>query len=150
MKKSSSCCSVPDLNQSSEDHSSSSHLRRSLENNSCHSNLNYHSMVAAAAKNFMSKRTDAHVVKSHDSNFNDIKKRRLAESIRWFASHTPNCVISALTTRSRRTFSDRGAVNDLRLPYLSRHQCALLFVDISGFTKLSTELDVETLSKVGI
>ena len=107
-------------------------------------------MVAAAAKNFMSKRSDTHVGKSHDSNFHDVKKRRLAESIRWFASHTPNCVISALTTRSRRTFSDRGAVNELRLPYLSRHQCALLFVDISGFTKLSTELDVETLSKVGI
>lgn len=34
------------------------------------------------------------------------------------------------------------------LPYASYHTCALLFVDISGFTKLSQILDVENLSKV--
>ena len=34
-----------------------------------------------------------------------------------------------------------------RLPFYSSHETALLFVDISGFTKLSTKLDVETLSK---
>ena len=35
-----------------------------------------------------------------------------------------------------------------RLPYSSDYRCALLFVDISGFTKLSTKLDPESLSKV--
>ena len=35
----------------------------------------------------------------------------------------------------------------LTLPYSTRRESALLFVDISGFTKLSTMLDVEELSK---
>lgn len=34
------------------------------------------------------------------------------------------------------------------IPPATRHDCALLFVDISGFTKLSTTLKVEPLSKV--
>lgn len=33
------------------------------------------------------------------------------------------------------------------IPPATRHDCALLFVDISGFTKLSTTLEVEPLSK---
>lgn len=36
----------------------------------------------------------------------------------------------------------------LRLPYAATYECALLFVDISGFTKLSTVLDPESLSKI--
>ena len=40
---------------------------------------------------------------------------------------------------------DFGAT--LTLPYSTRRESALLFVDISGFTKLSTMLDVEELSK---
>lgn len=39
-------------------------------------------------------------------------------------------------------------VRGKRLPYSSNYRCALLFVDISGFTKLSTKLDPESLSKV--
>jgi len=35
-----------------------------------------------------------------------------------------------------------------RPPYSSDYRCALLFVDISGFTRLSTKLDPEALSKV--
>jgi class 3 adenylate cyclase len=35
-----------------------------------------------------------------------------------------------------------------KLPAISYFQCALLFVDISGFTELSTQLDPENLSKV--
>ena len=38
--------------------------------------------------------------------------------------------------------------NMLPLPYTVKRDCALLFVDITGFTKLSTILDVEDLSKV--
>jgi hypothetical protein len=37
---------------------------------------------------------------------------------------------------------------DSTLPILTYFECALLFVDISGFTKLSTLLDPENLSKV--
>ena len=35
---------------------------------------------------------------------------------------------------------------DNTLPIAKTHQCALLFVDMSGFTKISTMLDVESLS----
>lgn len=38
--------------------------------------------------------------------------------------------------------------NTLKMPYATKQQCALVFVDISGFTKLSTILDEESLSKV--
>lgn len=44
------------------------------------------------------------------------------------------------------TIKEKPAI-DVKLPEYSRHTTALLFVDISGFTKLSTLLDVETLSK---
>jgi hypothetical protein len=36
----------------------------------------------------------------------------------------------------------------LEMPYSTKQNCALVFVDISGFTKLSTILDEESLSKV--
>lgn len=36
------------------------------------------------------------------------------------------------------------------LPYANKYRCALLFVDISGFTKLSRLLDPESLSKVSV
>jgi len=38
--------------------------------------------------------------------------------------------------------------NTLRMPYNVKRDCALVIVDISGFTKLSTILDEESLSKV--
>jgi hypothetical protein len=38
--------------------------------------------------------------------------------------------------------------NMLKMPFTTKRECALVFVDISGFTKLSTILDVESLSKV--
>lgn len=40
--------------------------------------------------------------------------------------------------------------NKRSLPYSSKYRCALLLVDISGFTKLSRLLDPESLSKVRI
>lgn len=42
----------------------------------------------------------------------------------------------------------KEAPKNFDLPYATKHYSALLFVDISGFTKLSTLLDVEKLSKV--
>jgi hypothetical protein len=45
-------------------------------------------------------------------------------------------------------FQPPNRTSPMVLPYASYHNCALLFVDISGFTKLSQILDVENLSKV--
>jgi hypothetical protein len=42
----------------------------------------------------------------------------------------------------------RAPISFFDTPFASRYDCALLFVDISGFTKLSSLLDAETLSRV--
>lgn len=47
-----------------------------------------------------------------------------------------------------RNTHEHHRIRGKRLPYSSDYRCALLFVDISGFTKLSTKLDPEALSKV--
>lgn len=44
--------------------------------------------------------------------------------------------------------SSSSMLNEPNLPIVTYFNCALLFVDISGFTKLSTLLDPENLSKV--
>lgn len=53
--------------------------------------------------------------------------------------------------QSRKSCRSSESVNffpgQLELPFGSRHVSALLFIDISGFTKLSTILDPESLSK---
>lgn len=53
---------------------------------------------------------------------------------------------SSVTLGKRKEVANK--VKGKRLPYSSEYRCALLFVDISGFTKLSTKLDPESLSKV--
>jgi hypothetical protein len=70
-----------------------------------------------------------------------IERSNLTDSICWLARHIPYCVLTDLL---------QDAEEDLPvvLPYASYHKCALLFVDISGFTKLSQVLNVEHLSKV--
>jgi class 3 adenylate cyclase len=57
----------------------------------------------------------------------------------------PSLLISASTRRRNRRRIE--AAQYLTLPHSSSHQAALLFVDISGFTKLATSLDPEHLSK---
>ena len=42
----------------------------------------------------------------------------------------------------------KNASGPAALPYATYHDCALLFVDISGFTKISQTLDLDNLSKV--
>jgi hypothetical protein len=50
---------------------------------------------------------------------------------------------------SRPTRAPRVAADEKKkLPYATKYRCALLFVDISGFTKLSRLLDPESLSRV--
>ena len=53
-----------------------------------------------------------------------------------------------LQGKTRATINDVPEIPALSLPYASTHECALLFVDISGFTELSTKLDPEKLSTV--
>jgi hypothetical protein len=47
-----------------------------------------------------------------------------------------------------KTNPSENTSNKRVLPYSTKYRCALLFVDISGFTKLSRLLDPESLSKV--
>jgi hypothetical protein len=56
--------------------------------------------------------------------------------------------IKAPSTPSDILLSRQLPQDTLRMPHSTKRQCALVFVDISGFTKLSTILDVESLSKV--
>ena len=100
----------------------------------------------------------------------------LLESITLLGQHVPECVMSACIEEVHNGFgshtsadftrnddADAAAVGrghrpslvsmlpppmDEMLPYVSHHEAALLFVDISGFTKLSIQMDVESLSKV--
>jgi class 3 adenylate cyclase len=63
-----------------------------------------------------------------------------------------NATLATNFTRSvvRREHSGITAVNydTIRLPKAYERESAILFVDMSGFTKLSTILDVESLSKI--
>ena len=98
----------------------------------------------------------------------------LMDSISWFGRHVPDCILTSfLNPTNRESMSvldtdisesqlrnhsvessmrkSTGILEELKeykLPYATKHYSALLFVDISGFTKLSTLLDVESLSKV--
>ena len=64
---------------------------------------------------------------------------RLSGDVRRYAQTSPDELES----------EDEGEFeNYFVIPPATRHDCALLFVDISGFTALSTSLEVEPLSKV--
>jgi class 3 adenylate cyclase len=54
----------------------------------------------------------------------------------------------AMMRMQDRATSNGGTANMIKLPKSVDRESALLFVDMSGFTKLSTMLDVESLSKV--
>lgn len=97
----------------------------------------------------------------------------LVDSITWLGCHVPSCVLSSCIEEIRNNPGSQASEEsaefakncididafhgdemlpmnsaDEMLPFASRHEAALLFVDISGFTKLSTQMDVESLSKV--
>mmetsp|Transcript_13801 Transcript_13801/g.20475 ORF Transcript_13801/g.20475 Transcript_13801/m.20475 type:complete len:396 (-) Transcript_13801:493-1680(-) len=107
--------------------------------------------MSASASSISSTSND----KKSTNNENALRRKRLSDSVSWFGCHTPECVLkrisasrrSGSSTSMRAKSSHRSTIQSLNLPHLSKHKCALLFVDISGFTKLSTILDVETLSK---
>jgi len=106
------------------------------------------------------------------------QRAAVVESINWLARHVPRCVLSQIcretlwlnssstnqtrdtdVIRPRRRGSivnipardtERSLQNPMELPNVKRYEAALLFIDISGFTKLAQLLDVESLSKVRI
>jgi hypothetical protein len=57
-------------------------------------------------------------------------------------------VSSDQDTTSSKKKNAKGKIPGTGLPHSNSYRCALLFADISGFTKLSTLLDPESLSKV--
>jgi hypothetical protein len=52
------------------------------------------------------------------------------------------------STASSASNSEESKFKDASLPIVTYFECALLFVDVSGFTRLSTLVDPENLSKV--
>ena len=98
----------------------------------------------------------------------------LIRSTKWLGNHIPNCVLRDLTTETMekmRMQNDSNIHNigdnvvdniggddcdekqeepEMKIPYSQDYEAAMLFVDISGFTKLSQLLDLESLSKVCI
>lgn len=70
-----------------------------------------------------------------------IERSKISESISWLARHVPYCLLKDL-------LHDVEEGLPIALPYATYRRCALLFVDISGFTKLSQIMSVENLSKV--
>jgi hypothetical protein len=73
------------------------------------------------------------------------------DSINWLGRHVPCCVLSTIHKEALAVEQDISlpiASLKSRLPTSESYQAALLFIDMSGFTKLSQALDVESLSKV--
>jgi hypothetical protein len=75
------------------------------------------------------------------------------DSFRWYGPQgaksegTTKRIASTPEEPSER-MTGQNAAEKRSLPYSTKYRCALLFVDISGFTKLSRLLDPESLSKV--
>ena len=74
------------------------------------------------------------------------KKEQVVESINWLGRHVPHCVIRDLTKDVLRIHKKKEPL--LTIPHSQTYSAALLFVDMSGFTKLSQLLDLESLSRV--
>lgn len=68
------------------------------------------------------------------------------ESIKWLRRHVPRCVITDLCDDALR--HQRNEETKLTMPHAKSYSAALLFIDMSGFTKLSQMMDLESLSKV--
>ena len=68
------------------------------------------------------------------------------DSIKWLSRHVPRCVIRDLCDDAFR--HQRNEETKLTLPHAKTYSAALLFIDMSGFTKLSQMMDLESLSKV--
>lgn len=79
------------------------------------------------------------------------KRASIVDSINWLGRHVPCCVLCTIHKEALAVEQDISlpiASLKSRLPTSESYQAALLFIDMSGFTKLSQALDVESLSKV--
>lgn len=72
----------------------------------------------------------------------------LIDSIQWLSRHVPRCVSKDLSNDALRYQNGQDTV--LEVPFANTYSAALLFVDMSGFTKLSQMLDLDNLSKVSL
>ena len=80
----------------------------------------------------------------NDTSDDERKKRRAPSELK--RSLSRNSVIQRHSFLRRNALGRRNEEIFL-LPYSTRHHSALLFIDISGFTKLATTLNPESLSK---
>jgi len=73
------------------------------------------------------------------------ERSNIIESIHWLGRHVPRCVLRDLTTSVSCLTEDGDPA--IGLPLASTYTGALLFIDMSGFTKLSLMLDLNRLSR---
>lgn len=76
-----------------------------------------------------------------------MKRASIVESITLLGNHVPKCVMHDLTLEVLRK-QKRMEQSKLIIPHSQTYSAALLFVDISGFTKLSLLMNLESLSRV--
>jgi len=100
-----------------------------------------------------------------EKTMNDIERSCMVETTQSLGRHVPACVMAQLTCETLRlaeteesTCSSKAkygfpmsshskASIPMEMPHATQYEAALLFVDMSGFTKISQKLDVESLSK---
>lgn len=118
---------------------------------------------ATAKRNLMDdlqnnfQETSLSTVTDHITNTNfpatieELHKARtvLSDSINILGRHVPGCVVRDLTLEALDISKDQNQLrHKLVMPHSQHYQAALLFVDMSGFTKLAQLLDLESLSRV--
>lgn len=74
------------------------------------------------------------------------ERASVIESIAWLGRHVPRCVLRDLSREVMGLHKKEESL--LSMPHPQIYRAALLFIDMSGFTKLSLLLDLESLSKV--
>ena len=79
-----------------------------------------------------------------------LKRATIIESIKWLGRHVPGCALNEICQHVFNLANKSTETTPMVFPHVSRYSSALLFIDMSGFTKLSQHLDVESLSKVSL
>ena len=89
-----------------------------------------------------------HVEEGSSYNITHLLTERLnlIESIHLLGRHSPQCVMNDLQHEVLRI--SKHQTSQMHIPHAKIYEAALLFIDMSGFTKLSQLLDLESLSKV--
>jgi hypothetical protein len=79
-----------------------------------------------------------------------LKRATIVESIKWLGRHIPGCALHDICKYVVKMQDRELDIKPMMFPHVTKYQAALLFIDMSGFTKLSQSLDVESLSKVSL